>query len=105
MGNHDIGRAFAVAFEVLGDDLIASMTKEQLLVKLDLVGNQFRGGDADFDCLYPGHDHPLYKALRKIFGDGLVEYRSDFTREEEDAYDEEWEAKVDDPFMKRYDFY
>ena len=106
MGNHDIGRAFDMAFEVLGDDLIALLTKEQLLAKLDLVGNQFRGGDAAFgECLCPSDGRPISKVLLKVFGDELMDFRSDFTTEEWEKYEEEWWDKVRIPFEKRYDFW
>ena len=100
MGNHDVGKAFAAAFEAL-EPMLEQMSKAQILQALDSVGSKFRNADAEFDD-YTDPSHPLGKALIKAFAPTLGEEPE--SQEEYDEWYDEWYEQVYEPFKERYGF-
>ena len=100
MGNHSVGQAFNVTFKVL-EKRIDSMSKDELLEALDIVGEEFRGSDAEFDD-YDHPDKPLGKALIKIFNPDIGNEPTD-EAENEKWWDVHYKT-VYRKFRERYNF-
>lgn len=99
MGNHSVGEAFAAAAEVFW--LVqgtATPSKDVTLAALDVVGERFRGADAEFDD-YLRPDEPLGRMVAIAF-DATPEEIADEETEDESPWYEGPETR----FRERYGF-
>lgn len=97
MGNHNVGRAMdmgARLFWKFHKDR-SLVTQEQALEALDIMGEEFRGSDAEFDD-YAQPGEPLGDLMAKAFG--YVE------PPEGDDQEDLWYETVYDKMTERYDF-
>lgn len=97
MGNHNVGAAFAAAADVfwfmVPED--STPTMEETLNALELVGNRFRGADAEFDDELIDHTTPLGHMVAIAFE----------ATPEELAQDEDNDAWYEGPYTRFREYF
>lgn len=110
MGNHEVGRSMSNAakmFWMVADSLKMNPTKEQALLALDLIAEDYRGADAEFD-----DDMHTWTPLSRLVSLAFdaspdnIRYLKEDIRDDEDSeqFYESWYENVYKKFSERYDF-